>query len=100
MKERSVSFQYMYIFRYYIYNIFSTRVASSCVNSGSWSKIYTIYVLYIYYLAHHSGVRRPCLARRIQKLWDNFCMATSRDLRSQMISVGPNHGTSDAIYLL
>ena len=30
-------FQYMYIFHYYIYNIISTRVASSCVNSGSWS---------------------------------------------------------------
>ena len=34
MQERSVS---VYIFRYYIYNIISTRVASSCVNSGSWS---------------------------------------------------------------
>ena len=36
MQERSVS---VYIFRYYIiYNIFSTRVASSCVNSGLWWK--------------------------------------------------------------
>ena len=35
MQERSIS---VYIFRYYIYNIISTRVASSCVNSGSWSK--------------------------------------------------------------
>ena len=35
MQERFVS---VYIFRYKIYNIISIRVASSCVNSGSWSK--------------------------------------------------------------
>ena len=36
MQERSIS---VYIFRYNIYNIISTRVASSCVNSGLWSKL-------------------------------------------------------------
>ena len=43
MQERSV-----YIFRYYIYNIISTRVASSCVNSGSWSKFAQNYSLRIF----------------------------------------------------